>query len=84
MKLMNQVRKYGRKASAGVAGVSLALVSGVSMAADPTSVSELAAAMATSAADAKTGALATAAVVGGVLALLFAIYIVLGMMKRRG
>lgn len=83
MKLMNQVRKYGRKASAGVTAVSLAAFSGLSMAADPTSIAELAQAMATPASDAKSGALATAAIVGGVLALLFAIGIVLAMMNRK-
>lgn len=84
MKLMNIARKYGRQASVAVSLVGATVFSGLTMAADATTIAELTQALATPAAEAKTGALAIAGIVGGIFALLFAIYIVLGMMKRRG
>lgn len=83
MKPMNVARKYGQKLGRSAVAVGSFVVGGLAYAADPATVSELATSMSAPAAEAKLGALAIAGIIGGVLALMFAIYLVLGMMKKR-
>lgn len=77
---MNRVKSFGFKS---LMGVALLAGASVAMAADPTSLSELAAVASTEMAPVKTALLAIGAVLLGIAALLYGIYKVVSMASGR-
>lgn len=80
MKYMNAAKKYGRHA---LVAVPLMLVAGGAFAADPTTLSELAAAASTELGPVKLALLAIGGILLGIAALLYGIYKVVSMAGGR-
>lgn len=84
MKPMNTLKKYGSKyGRQALVAVPLVAFSAASMAADPTTLAELAAAASTELAPVKAALLAIGGILLGIAALLYGIYKVVSMASGR-